>query len=116
MTAVVLRHEELPGQPIVIDVPPGGSVSLEYKAGGWWIDPDTSAQAASDELAATIAKIAAKAAEDGPAAPTFEAAPGDEPAPVPPPPPADVPSPTKTPAPPVNPAPASDVRDTPKEK
>jgi hypothetical protein len=61
MPEVVLRHPELPGQPIVLDAP-GGVVSLDRKREGWVIDAKTDPDDARAESEATSAKRAAAVA------------------------------------------------------
>lgn len=41
MSQVVLRHKDLPDQPIVVPVGPDGLVSVAYKTAGWEIDAKT---------------------------------------------------------------------------
>lgn len=67
MPSVVLRHPDLPGQPVVVEVPVGGYVSASYRDAGWTIDTQT------DPLDAV--KEAPEPREQPPFTPQFEPAP-----------------------------------------
>lgn len=82
MPAVVLRHPDLPGQPVVVDVPVGAYIPSLYRDSGWAVDANTDPQDAEAEVEATRAEATEKAAEAAESfVPEFE--PADDSAPTP---------------------------------
>lgn len=67
MPSVVLRNPNLPGQPIVVDVPVGGYIPENFRSGGFEVDPDTDPADALLEIdetqAAATERVAAEAAD-----------------------------------------------------
>lgn len=59
MPSVVLRHPDLPGQPIIVDVPVGAYIPDIYTS--WVIDSKTSVEDAEAEIDASRASAVQKA-------------------------------------------------------
>lgn len=63
MPEAVLRHPDLPGQPVVLHLAPGEDVALSYKERGWDIDTFTSPADAVTEADSTRQAALEQAAE-----------------------------------------------------
>lgn len=100
MPSIVLRNPNLPGQPVVVDVPAGSYIPDLYRDGGFVIDPDTTVADALVEADRTrAAATLLTSAEDAVYVPQF--APAETPEPEPesqPDPPAEPDQPEAVPA------------------